>query len=111
MKKLTLKLREAWKLCLEQWKWVIEQLDIDSTRNSDGLKNAWFRKFGKGAKPIACCYFCEYDNQFKGGGCGHCPGKLVSDRFRCDYKGFEYDYNPRKFYARLLRLDKKRRAK
>lgn len=109
-KKLTLKLHEAWKLCLKQRKWIAGEIDRDSTLCSVGLKYQWFTKFGKGIEPIACCYFCEYDAQFKKD-CTHCPGKLVSYRFSCGYKGCIYNRHPRKFYAKLLRLDKKRRTK
>ena len=108
MKQLTL--NQAWRLCLKQWKWIVENLDDE--HGPEELKVAYLHKFGKGVRLCLNCYFCEYDANADFGGCRNCPGKLVERRFHCNTnKSYSWRLNPRAFYAKLLELDKKRKAK
>ena len=115
MKKLTL--NQAWKLCLRQWKWIIAELDrrekkgqvLDEDFDIDDLKSLWMEKKSSG---ILCnCFFCQYSKNNNDESCSDCPGKLVNRRFDCFNKTYHYMDKPRKFYAKLLELDAKRRFK
>lgn len=106
-----LTLNRTWELCLTMWKWIVEQLNAGSRLPIWRLKRAWLAEFGKGKVPEGFCYFCEYNIRHNGGDCTICPIKLISRNLGCGYKGFSWNFEPRKFYARLLRLDKRRRTK
>ena len=109
MKKLTL--NQAWRLCLKQWKWIVKQIKAGDTHCVAILKRQWTTANGYDKDEIESeCFFCEYC-RFRNRGCGHCPGKLVNKRFNCANTTYEYDVKPLKFYAKLLELDKKRKAK
>lgn len=111
MRKLTLD--RAWKLCLEQWKWIIEQLDKGSKEDIEVLKVRWLKLKGLATSPCAECFFCEYAKQNNGrlswaARCVDCPAVLVSPVFSCQKKSYHYKYHPRAFYKKLLTLNKKR---
>lgn len=107
MKRLTL--NQAWTLCLKQWKWIIGQLDAGQTVSLECLKNRWIRQNGYGRDEIGnYCFFCEYSEQHSKD-CGTCPGRLVAPRFNCCNPAYFYSRKPYKFYAKLLRMDKKRK--
>ena len=108
---MILTLNRVWIMCLAQWKWIIEQLDAGSEKGIYDLKKEWFRLYGKGTEPCSYCYFCEYDVRHSNGNCSCCPIKLVNPNLVCQSKGFHFEINPHKFYARLLRLEKRWRAK
>ncbi|KKN01488.1 hypothetical protein LCGC14_1127170 [marine sediment metagenome] len=108
---MKLTLNQAWKLCLEQWKWIDKQLDKDSLAGIVSLKRQWCRV--KEFKDVtADCFFCEYNNQ-KGSAedrdnCKNCPGRLINRKFYCDNGTYDYNRHPRKFYKKILGLNKKR---
>ena len=116
MKKLTL--NQAWRLCLKQWKWMIPNLNDDN--DIEDLKDEYFDVIMAGDNDIPDnnCYFCEYNEQQGGhsglgesGDCSHCPGVLVNKRFSCGNDTYHFATYPLKFHAKLLELDKKRKAK
>lgn len=108
MKNLTL--NQAWTLCLEQWAWIIEQLDAGSKESIADLKAKWIDK--EGYKVHSDCFFCQYDPCTAGSMCQECPGILVSPKLKhhwCTNKSYCWCDKPRKFYAKLLELNEKRK--
>ena len=105
-KKLTL--NQTWTLCLRQWKWIIKQLDAGSVECIANLKEQWTKQNEYGINRInANCFFCEYASRHLD--CTQsCPGKLVSKQFDCENSSYIYRIKPRKFYKKLLELNKKR---
>jgi len=94
------------------WKWISEQYDDNISVES--LKARWLatNRFTKSI--YANCFFCEYAGQdeFERFLCDErCPGKMVSTRFGCQNVTYHYQSNPKRFYRKLLKLDKKRRQK
>ena len=111
MKKLTL--NKAWQLCLKQWEWIIRELDNGSKANIGTLKYKWC--FDNKLSPNCYCFFCEYSSQNGLVGqayCHFCPAKLINKNFSCTTnEEYHYAYEPRAFYAKLLKLNKKRLKK
>ena len=94
MKKLTLD--QTWDLCLQMWKWIVEEWKKDSKDNKDSenvedLKYAWLDNHGYNAETIAHqCFFCEYTaSHVKKRVLGYdrycdlCPGRKVDATFDC----------------------------
>lgn len=107
MKKLTL--AKTWSECLKMWKWVAAQ--SNKTRKDVGaLKRKWL-KVHSSMCPSANCFFCEYVEQGGSTDCKGCPGKLVSKRFSCMNKTYDYERRPKAFYKKLVELNKKRKEK
>lgn len=109
MRKLSLD--RAWKLCLEQWKWIIGELDKGS--NIDELKDEWLQRRSYKYRPACGCFFCQYDYQEEGYSlfCDSCPGRLANNKLRkswCEARGSNWYCNPRAFYRKIVALNKKR---
>ena len=103
---MKLSLEQTWTKCLKMWKWIAEN---DFICGEDG-KRAYFREHPRLKVPDKSdCYFCDYTTQTIEV-CRGCPGALVENGWRCTYKNFSYNANPKKFYQELLRLNKKRKA-
>ena len=101
---ITLTLDMAWDLCLEQWDWIKAQIEAGSKLSAITLKCQWCRE--NGFEDIDYnCFFCEYDNQFRPGGCVNCPGRLVDPEFNCHKGKYHYEYKPLAFHAELVRLN------
>ena len=108
--------REAWIDCLRMWKWISENLpdgfseSVEDIKDFviESLKRQWLRK-NKFTKPFPNnCFFCAYDGKH-GNECESCPARLVRRHFHCTDSGYNYAYEPVKFYNLLVELDKKRR--
>lgn len=111
MKKLTL--NQAWNRCLAMWKWIDKQVQKGTDLGVEELKAQWI-KTQQGKYVIndlnGNCFFCEYaSQQSELYDCGPCPGRLADKRFSCTEPSYNYEYKPRKFYKKLLKLDKKRK--
>ena len=110
MERLTL--NRAWTLCLRQWGHVTKRLEVDDSLDVEGLKREWMGANGFSFEDVESnCFFCEYNEQQRGLGCANCPGKLVSKSFNCGRKTYHYYHRPHKFYAKIIHLNKKRKAK
>jgi len=116
-----LTLDDAWELTLTQERYVIQHLK--SGKSVMGLRREWLEEHGIDTgreSPRHYCFFCEYDkrngdewketrNGFAWQGeCSSCPGKLVSRRFDCHNKTYNFEVKPFEFYQKLLELNKKR---
>lgn len=110
MKKLTL--NEAWNRCLAMWKWIDKQIEKGPDLDVEELKEKWLRTKQKKYDVydlISDCFFCEYDAQQDDScNCSFCPGKLISKSFKCIHTEYNYEYQPRKFYKKLLQLNEER---
>ena len=108
-----LTLDRAYELCLMQWDFVIEELDLDSTLSIGKLKRLWLDRnwslWEQGDRPCANCFFCEYDWRHRGRFCSHCPGRLVDKSFDCRNPPYNYVDHPHAFRDKIRALDKKRR--
>ena len=102
---ITLTLDMAWDLCLKQWDWIKAQIEAGSRPFVCKLKDQWCRE--NGFEDIYYnCFFCEYaDQQFRGGGCDNCPGRLVYPEFYCNKEKYYYCRKPLDFHAELVRLN------
>lgn len=104
------KLDRTWKNCLRMWKWISKR--YDGSVGVETLKRMWMREHRFTKPRIAGCFFCDYtgrdkDNFFL---CEkRCPGKTISSRFDCQNKSYDYQSEPKRFYAKLLELDAKRK--
>lgn len=100
-------LNDIWRLCLKMWK------DIHTTNKLiPDIKRKWMEAHGFSDDVRADCFFCEWNDQneeYDTDKCSACPGKLVSKRFSCVNDSYHYRWEPRKFYRKILWLDKKRR--
>ena len=109
MKKLTLD--ETWVLCLKMWRWIAKVKRAGSTSQVAALKRRWLKSHGfKGVSINHECFFCEYDDQRRGG-CKSCPAKRVDKNFGCRDEADDCFWNPNGFYNKVNRLNKKRLAK
>ncbi len=113
MRKLSLD--RAWKLCLEQWEWIIGELDKGSEKDISALKTQWLNQRRYKDRPYGDCFFCEHHRQnpetTHTGFCKNCPAFIVSKGFYCMNKSYSYHDNPRAFYRKIKALNKKRLAK
>ena len=107
------KLDRCWKNCLRLWKWVSENWTPNT--NVATLKPLWLKQHKFKKRIIASCFFCQYaedhgeNNFIAENGCPECPGALVDARFKCGNIRYSYQRNPKAFYAKLLKLDAKRK--
>lgn len=110
-KKLTL--NQTWTLCLRQWKWTIKQLDKDTEKDVETLKEEWLKqhKYENDNNVENDCFFCEYATVIcpKETKCEDCPGQFVSKTFSCLRNRYHYYDKPHKFYKKLLELNEKRK--
>lgn len=113
MKRLTL--AQTWKECLRMWKWISEQPmpKYDLLDNIENLKEQWLNEHDYILSTMdSDCFFCNYASEHEtindNDCCQNCPGRLVSKSFSCiDYR-YRYDEQPKKFYKKLVQLNKKR---
>jgi len=105
-KKLTLE--QAWKYCLQMWKWIVEQVKKDKDADVDDLKAKWLKNHPRFGNIMSDCFFCEYDEQQEGF-CLSCPGRLVDGNFNCADSTYSFQDEPIRFYHELLGLNKKRK--
>ena len=118
--RLMTKLDRIWKNQLRMSGWVAE---VWREGNSlEALKKKWLKMHRFKKSIMHYCFFCEYafaksgeapkDFGLLSDGCAaHCPGKQVKPRFSCCAIAYHFANCPKAFYANLLELDKKRRAK
>jgi len=118
---------ECWKWCLAMWKWISEEqpeskegwdddrLAVIVELKDKWLKDKWLEEHGFTGKdrPLEGCFFCEWNDQSGNSyNCNNCPGNIVDkNKFSCTDYDWDYSCFPRKFYRKLLRLDKRRREK
>ena len=103
---ITLTLDLAWDLCLKQWAWIKAEIEARPKLSAITLKRQWCKE--NGFEDIYYnCFFCKYaDQQFRGGGCDNCPGRLVDPKFHCNKEKYYYCRRPLEFRAELVRLNK-----
>ena len=106
MKQLTLD--ETWKQCLSMWRWIAEAVKDDYGLSVFDLKRLWMKDHGYGHVK-ADCFFCQFNFQ-SGGGCKHCPGKLVDPDFDCEDLDYLWSWEPIAFYNKIVSLNKQRKA-
>ena len=107
-------LNQIWKNCLRMWKWIDKVWDKKNNVEVFILKKIWLNKWMPDINLNSDCFFCEWSIQNKKKGdtyCTHCPGKLVSRSFECQWASYHYADHPKKFYKKLLELDAKRKVK
>lgn len=110
-------LDKVWVNGLKMWKWISENLPDGFSEASkdikdfiiDHLKQNWLQKNRFTKKIRNDCFFCEYDGKRKKQ-CISCPAKLASpeDDFDCITSDYNYAYEPRLFYNKILELNAKR---
>lgn len=99
---------------------MIKKLDAGSTEDIDELKEEWMEEKGYEDEVADNCFFCAYaEQQIQWTGhigdsnfddrCPHCPGRQTSPRFNCLAKSYHYSDRPGKFYAKLLKVNEKRK--
>ena len=108
---------DVWAECLRMWKAV--RVAHEAEMRVEEAKRAWLLSKGYDLEDISYrCFFCAYQEVNEEGwigepgvegSCASCPGTLVDPTFCCEPRGKEWYSNPREFYQRLLRLDRKRR--
>ena len=97
-------LDRCWKNCLKMWKWIAKNWKKGD--NVIAVKKEWLENNGFDANEIySRCFFCNYCS----GVCKHCPGVLTHPQFHCQNTSYDYYAKPKKFYAKLLHLDAKRK--
>ncbi len=107
MKKLTLD--ETWKLCLSMWRWLVKRGEKGDAIYS--LKERWTIEHGyKKGEIRNDCFFCEY-NRHRQYDCFTCPGTKIDNNFDCMNGEYHYKLQPRRFYNKLVSLNRKRLAK
>ncbi len=112
-------LDRSWINCLRMWKWVSENLPDGFLESTEGmkdfvidiLKQNWLKK-NKFTKEIAQdCFFCDYDNKYKGD-CENCPAVLAHPErpFHCTDDKYNYAYEPINFYEELMNRNARRKG-
>lgn len=107
-------LAQTWKYCLQMWKDVADEYEkYNQQIFVSDLKTQWIKNHGFCLQNTwSDCFFCDYANRQKDTSCKtDCPGALVAPHFFCGNSAYNYSTKPRKFYQKLLRMDKKRRKK
>ncbi len=113
MKKRTLS--ETWRLCLEMWKWIDEEIEakgLNYWKHID-LKQRWLKKHRIRGNIRFNCFFCHYafEHAQEKDPCLACPGKLVNKSFHCGNRRYDWCTNPYAFYKKLVSLNKTRLKK
>jgi len=107
---MKLSLDKTWKKQLQLSGWVAERQAAGDERTVGPLKRKWLELYGYNLSDIAgnCfyCFFCDYDNGYKGG-CSSCPGRLIDKDFSCSNPEYSWWANPIDFYEKLLKLHAK----
>lgn len=121
MKKLNLD--ETWRLCLQMWRWIDEQIEKHDMHcwENHNLKSLWLKKQRIKRHVLMNCFFCDYAEKRNGllvkdnnsnYNCPECPARLVNRKFNCEkWKSYCWCDNPRAFYVKLVALNKIRLAK
>lgn len=110
--KTTKGMKEAtvWKLCIEMWDWIAEQIRAGSKRKIWELKDQWCGENGYTLENS--CFFCDYQErhpkQGDGISCHGCPGYMIAPRFDCFDGAYSFVSEPLKFHAKLHRMNKER---
>lgn len=104
-----LSLDRAWELCMEQWPWIIEEIEADMGSVSH-LKAKWVKRNGFKCV-MANCFFCEYAHQrdkqfYTKGDCKDCPGKKVDKNFDCENSEYHYTNDPIAFWHKIQEMNK-----
>ena len=106
-----LTLDESWKECKRMWKHV-SSVEGDSELGVEELKDEWLKNNGYNVADVyAGCFFCNYDSIHCSGGCDSCPAAMVDDEFCCNNDEYSYLKEPKKFYAKICKLDGKRKLR
>jgi len=118
-KKWPEELNLVWYECLRMWSWIVWKLarmipkpTIPTLPAIIGdLKDQWMKKSGYTSQ-FPNCFFCRYANLPSGvKDCSSCPGRLVDPAFGCADFNYHYGVHPKKFYEKLVELDKIRQSK
>ena len=110
-----LTLAQVWKLHLEQWKWIVEQIDAGSELRVTDLKDQWMKLHGLEDCVLHDCFFCHYTRHTDIDGslwidCSRCPGRQVNRKFRCENKTYHYFNHPHAFLRKSRELNAQRLA-
>lgn len=109
-------LNETWRRCIKMWEWIVAELGEEGGRRAVELKYEYLRQHApEDLRIVNACYFCERaatladKRKTKGlSPCYGCPGVKVDKTFLCSHNKYAYDELPKKFLAKLKRLDKRR---
>ena len=102
---MKLSLNKTWQFCLRMWKWIADEKKNGRIKSVYNLKNEWLRKNGfKDVRIIQRCFFCDYANDE----CFRCPPRLINSSFDCMNNPYNWQYEPTKFYEKLVEINKKR---
>jgi len=102
------------------WKWIAKEVKNGSKDSNDVLKELWLEKNKKQWEDWAThswlendCPFCEYSYRKDKVGqhiCTNCPARLLNPKLRrywCE-GNVSWQDDPRKFYQKIQRLNRKR---
>jgi len=110
---MKLSLDETWHYCLEMWKSIGEKKPRGGYRlggspnNIHDAKVNWLRENGFDPACIASqCFFCDYISRYDDPSCNNCPGREIDPKFDCIDDRYCYYASPKKFYAKLVKLNK-----
>jgi hypothetical protein len=115
MKKLTL--NQTWTKTMPMWRWIGEEIKVDSPLAGNNLKGEWFDKNDPESRNCRFgCYFCQYssDHMEPEQWCSQCPARLVSPKLHaywCEENQWDWNKKPLAFLAKLEALNKKRLAR
>jgi len=108
MLKTKLSLERTWTKCMAMWEEMIEK-HWKRGVNGEDLKDLYLANHRRMAMPRNMCYFCDYAFTRRGHDCNSCPGRLVDKNFDCYKPSYYYQGNPKAFYRKLVKLNKKRK--
>lgn len=108
-----LTLDNIWVLCLNLWKWCVEQMDegeqYGKPKSISLLKTQWVFEHKYNYLPLDNdCFFCWYDTQSDIGNCYNCPGVLIDPEFNCTNYKYHYRHEPKLFYKKIVELNQLR---
>ena len=106
-RKMKLSLDETWHYCLEMWKSIAKKAPKGLLNNIENAKVDWLKK--NGFNPlciISQCFFCDYISRYDDPSCNNCPGREIDPKFDCIDDRYCYYASPKKFYAKLVKLNK-----
>ncbi len=95
-------LDKCWINCLQMTKWLSEQ-EGDTVE----LKRQYTKAHG--LTLYADDFFCEFSKLENS--CSDCPAVRIDRSFDCFNKQYHWEYYRKKYYRKLLELDKKRKQK